>query len=477
MDLALARAARGAARARAASSTRTRFHGLVSQCRAAKERRSWRRRARRACASRVAGPRRRRRRRHARADLDARRGRGRRCSTASSRASPPTRARDARRARACASGACRSRPTPRSRATSPTSSRASARRRARRSARSCGPTRSSSTAARSSRRRCASASRDVIGAWHAPDGGWRPAVLDGDVAPARGRARRRVLRARAPRRSACASAAARRAPTTSGLRRRRARSASCRAAWRRARRSTLEGARARAAREPPGRFPLFTATDRSGEQAGELVDARGRRAHARCRRSAPCCASAGSSRSARCPCSSRSRLTEIGTLELWCRSRTTEHRWRLEFRLRDTVGAEAPPPEAAAALVVEPARVERGDARCCAAPSRAPTIRSRSARRLEAALDAGRDAWPLPRDPRALGRALDARASARAHARARGAVAEPRRLSPPAGLRRSRRRPARRSGSGACSAPTCATRARRSAAPSGGTCGSASPAA
>ncbi len=34
--------------------------------------------------------------------------------------------------------------------------------------------------------------------------------------------------------------------------------------------------------------------------------------------------------------------TEVGTLEVWCRSQTTEHRWRLQFRLRGAA-AEAPP--------------------------------------------------------------------------------------------------------------------------------------
>jgi len=36
------------------------------------------------------------------------------------------------------------------------------------------------------------------------------------------------------------------------------------------------------------------------------------------------------------------RLTAIGTLEVWVRSKETAHRWRLEFRLRDTVAEPAP---------------------------------------------------------------------------------------------------------------------------------------
>src|SRR5213594_1122448 len=112
----------------------------------------------------------------------------------------------------------------------------------------------------------------------------------------------------------------------------------------------------------PVTFPLYTATDRSGERAGELV------------RAAPDALSPlpplrtvvrfGRKLAERAlPVHLEVRLTEIGTLELWCRSLETEHRWRLEFRLR--------------------AAFESGDD---------PVTLTR---RLEAALDAGRDAWPL----------------------------------------------------------------------------------
>ena len=33
------------------------------------------------------------------------------------------------------------------------------------------------------------------------------------------------------------------------------------------------------------------------------------------------------------------RLTEVGTLDLYCFSRETDHRWRLEFQLRDAGAA------------------------------------------------------------------------------------------------------------------------------------------
>jgi hypothetical protein len=88
------------------------------------------------------------------------------------------------------------------------------------------------------------------------------------------------------------------------------------------------------------------------------------------------------------------RLTEIGTLEVWCRSRTTGHRWRLEFRLRDRVGEPKQGP-GEGALVIDPTRVEAasGVLRGAFEGGDDPVTLTR---RLEAALDAGRDAWPLP---------------------------------------------------------------------------------
>src|SRR5213594_2112409 len=144
----------------------------------------------------------------------------------------------------------------------------------------------------------------------------------------------------------------------------------------------------------PVAFPLYTATDRSGERAGELV------------RAAPDALSPlpplrtvvrfGRKLAERAlPVHLEVRLTEIGTLELWCRSLETEHRWRLEFRLRDIVGP-APEPAAAgaAALVVEPVRLDEASAllRATVESGDDPVTLTR---RLEAALDAGRDAWPL----------------------------------------------------------------------------------
>lgn len=95
-----------------------------------------------------------------------------------------------------------------------------------------------------------------------------------------------------------------------------------------------------------------------------------------------------------------SRLTEIGTLEIWCRSLSTDHRWRLEFGLRDAL----PATEAAAgeerrevSLAIAAERVAaaeqllRGTFPTAGAPGDPVALM----RQLEDALGAGKDAWPV----------------------------------------------------------------------------------
>jgi hypothetical protein len=144
----------------------------------------------------------------------------------------------------------------------------------------------------------------------------------------------------------------------------------------------------------PVAFPLYTATDRSGEHAGDVIVA------------APDTLSAlpplrtvlrfgRKLQETALPVHLEVRLTEIGTLEVWCRSRTTDHRWRLEFRLREPIGVLATTPAADAGLVLEPARVDEAGGLLRAAFEGADDPVTLT-RRLEAALGAGRDAWPLP---------------------------------------------------------------------------------
>jgi len=97
-------------------------------------------------------------------------------------------------------------------------------------------------------------------------------------------------------------------------------------------------------------------------------------------------------------------LTEVGTLEVWCRSLTSEHRWRLQFALRDARPAaddDAPAPESTVELALGEERLEvaRGvlatvfpatDAGAAGTGDPLTLVRG-----LESGLDAGKDAWPL----------------------------------------------------------------------------------
>jgi hypothetical protein len=140
-------------------------------------------------------------------------------------------------------------------------------------------------------------------------------------------------------------------------------------------------------------FPLYTAVDRTGEHAGDVITAAPGELHPlppirtvlRFGRKL---------QEAALPVHLEARLTEIGTLELWCRSRTTDHRWRLEFRLRDRVGGPEAAPAGEASLVVEPARLEEAG-RLLGAAFTGSDDPVTLTRRVETALGAGRDGWPL----------------------------------------------------------------------------------
>jgi len=97
-------------------------------------------------------------------------------------------------------------------------------------------------------------------------------------------------------------------------------------------------------------------------------------------------------------------FTEVGTLELWCRSRKTDHQWRLQFQLRGSEPEVEPEPESpdepqtvipeeGTAQAARLARAVFGGPRDqIAGESVAPESLTG---RLEAALGYGKDAWPM----------------------------------------------------------------------------------
>ncbi|HUI24544.1 MAG TPA: Hsp70 family protein [Candidatus Kryptonia bacterium] len=150
----------------------------------------------------------------------------------------------------------------------------------------------------------------------------------------------------------------------------------------------------------PVSFPLFASSTRSGEHAGQLVQAErdslaelppirtvlrfGRKVGA-----------------TRIPVHVVTHLTEVGTLEVWCHSQRSEHRWRLQFQLRDVtpLADERPGEERAADLVVSDAQLGAATAVLgavfpAAGVSHGDPVKLAAA--LEVALGAAKDAWPLP---------------------------------------------------------------------------------
>jgi molecular chaperone DnaK (HSP70) len=103
----------------------------------------------------------------------------------------------------------------------------------------------------------------------------------------------------------------------------------------------------------------------------------------------------------------RAGFTEVGTLELWCESRDTQHRWRLQFELRgEDAQAEQldrakpqPVPAPSAAVPASDAAVESAaqlirnvfGASAGGEALAAETL----ATQIEAALGAKRDSWPI----------------------------------------------------------------------------------
>jgi molecular chaperone DnaK (HSP70) len=142
----------------------------------------------------------------------------------------------------------------------------------------------------------------------------------------------------------------------------------------------------------PVRFALFSSLARSDDAPGQLVPL-----EPEFHRHAPLEAVLrfGKQGEREVPVKLGARLTEIGTLETWCESKISDHRWRLQFELRKT----APDGAVAAArpvAVVSDEAVKQGAALVAelfsgtstAAPEELPA-------KLEQLLGLGRNSWPV----------------------------------------------------------------------------------
>ncbi len=109
-------------------------------------------------------------------------------------------------------------------------------------------------------------------------------------------------------------------------------------------------------------------------------------------------------RAERVPVRLAARVTEVGTIELWCQSRTDDRRWRLQIQLRGAGAGASPVPrvtvvgDEADAVVIEQSEVDAAVGAIRAAFAAPPQAEeggpARLIKRLEEALDAPRESWP-----------------------------------------------------------------------------------
>lgn len=147
----------------------------------------------------------------------------------------------------------------------------------------------------------------------------------------------------------------------------------------------------------PVSFRLYSSLTRTEDQAGEVVEfsAADENLHTH----APLQAVIRFGRKAGeklIPVKVGARLTEIGTLETWCESKVSDHRWRLQFELRKAAAAQSETRRPAAVVSEEAVRqavalvrnVFSTAALAGVPPEELPA-------KLEQTLGLGRNSWPL----------------------------------------------------------------------------------
>ncbi|MGO9095260.1 MAG: Hsp70 family protein [Bryobacteraceae bacterium] len=90
------------------------------------------------------------------------------------------------------------------------------------------------------------------------------------------------------------------------------------------------------------------------------------------------------------------RLTEIGTLEIWCESKVSEHRWRLQFELRKKAAAAETPRRPVAVIAEEALERAKALVQSVFGPAREGALAPEELPgQLERALGLGKNSWPL----------------------------------------------------------------------------------
>ncbi len=157
-------------------------------------------------------------------------------------------------------------------------------------------------------------------------------------------------------------------------------------------------------------FPLASSSVRPDDKPGDLV-----RADPDSIRELPPLQSlmrvSRKARAERAPVSLAARVTEVGTIELWCQSRTDDRRWRLQIQLRGPSGQLLPrgsvTGDESDLVVIEQSELDAATAAIDSAFELKPapvttsppeatenTGPARLVKRLEETLDVPRDEWP-----------------------------------------------------------------------------------
>jgi molecular chaperone DnaK (HSP70) len=149
----------------------------------------------------------------------------------------------------------------------------------------------------------------------------------------------------------------------------------------------------------PVSFRLYSSLTRTGDALGDVVEFEEAQLADEVHRHAPLHAVIRFGKRAGdrlIPVRLAARLTEVGTLEIWCESKVSEHRWRLQFELRKPAPSEPAKPARPVAVVSEEAVAQAvALLRDAFGPAEPPLAPEELPGRLEQILGLGRNSWPV----------------------------------------------------------------------------------
>ncbi len=141
----------------------------------------------------------------------------------------------------------------------------------------------------------------------------------------------------------------------------------------------------------PVRFDVFSSSYRSGDRCGNILPVD--ESFTRLPPVQTVIEFGRKGKQSTIPVRLEARYTEMGTLSLWCRSQTTDHRWQLQFQLRDANEVV----EVSDEMVLEEGEVSevRDVVRSAFSDKSDPQATTTLVKRITGLLDRKKEAWPL----------------------------------------------------------------------------------